>query len=73
VRQLSCVLVAGISVIVVCHAWIALLEGWAQPAVEDLRSGLQQKMRACPAPLYLLLLRATLADDSVDGGLDESG
>ncbi|OYR24891.1 hypothetical protein CEV33_4630 [Brucella grignonensis] len=57
--------------IVVCHAWIPFLECRSQRAIEGLCSGLQQQMRASLAPLHLLLFGEALADDGVDGGLDE--
>lgn len=61
----------AVLVIVIRHAGILLPEGRAQGAIEGLRAGLQQKMRAEPAPLHLLFLGEPLGDDRVDGGLDE--
>lgn len=63
--------VVGVGLIVVCHARTPLLERRLQRAVKGLRFCLQKEMSTCPAPLHLLLLGEALADDGVDGRLDE--
>lgn len=58
-------------VIVVGHSGIPALEGRTERAVERPGSGLQEQVRAGPAPLHLLLLGEALGDYGVDGQLHE--
>jgi hypothetical protein len=48
---------------------IPALEGRSQRSVECLGAGLQEKMRAAPGPLHLLLFGEPLAHYGVDGRL----
>ena len=59
------------AIIVVRQSGIPALEGRSQRSVECLGSRLQEKMRAAPGPLHLLLFGEPLAHYGVDGRLHE--
>src|SRR5216683_3766011 len=53
------------------EGWVPAMEGVGEVVVQDACADLEQQVSASGCPAHLLLLDHPLADDLVDGGLDE--